>query len=213
MSANLPTSRPQRLGVDIDGVLADFTYPVAALASQMFGLQVSGYATHWNWMRDYGVVDERERELWAYLTSHPEWWQSLPTLPGAADALDRLCALHESGLADVYFITTRPGPGVKLATETWLREHGFDRATVCIAGDKGPIAAGLKLDFFIDDRPENCYSVAGMGASSRPHDVQRIFIPERPWNTAPTFRQGCETLGIIYCDGLGDALTLAGIPQ
>lgn len=193
---------PRRLGIDIDGVLADFTYPVARLASELFGISVSGYATTWNWMQEYGVTGDREKELWEYLTSHPEWWGNLPLLQGADVPLRHLHTLNESMQADVYFITTRPGAGVKLATEVWLQSHGFLNPTVLIASKKGPIAEGLKLDFFIDDKPENCYDV-------RPF-VARTFLPIRPWNVDRATVRMLGDYDITRVNELSDALSLAG---
>lgn len=163
-----------RLGIDIDGVLADFTYPAAALASQMFGLNVSGHATHWNWMRDYGLVGEQESAYWKALATMPEWWGNLPILPDAVDVLPRLNYLAQTGAADVYFITTRPGAGVKLATERWLQRHGMSTPCVLLSKYKGPVAQGLELDVFADDRPENCVDVL-------PH-AKHTFLIARPWN-------------------------------
>ena len=107
-----PPAPPERIGVDIDGVLANFTYPVAELASSMFNLTVSGHATHWNWMRDYGVVDDKEAQLWQFIADNPEWWGTLPALEYARMGI---AYLRESGV-EVYFITSRPGFGAKVIT-------------------------------------------------------------------------------------------------
>lgn len=173
MTSNLPTS-PRRIGIDIDGVLANFTYPVAELASQMFGLEVSGYAKTWNWMRDYGVTGDKEKQLWGYLQAHPSWWGSLPALEGAETCL-RILDAH-SFYADVYFITSRPGDGMKAASEGWLRMHGYTKPTVLIVnGLKGPVAKALGLDFFVDDRPENVKDVLDQ-------KIEQTWIVDRPWN-------------------------------
>ena len=47
----------------------------------------------------------------------------------------------------------------------WLEDtfgltFGFYKPTVIISDDKGPIAKGLKLDYFIDDRPKNIEEVS-----------------------------------------------------
>lgn len=203
MDANLPTSEqetaappppppPQRLGVDLDGVLVDFTSPVAALASEMFGLEVSGHATHWNWMRDFGVVEEKETTLWQWIADNPEWWGTLPALPYARMAL---AYLRESG-ADVYFITSRPGAGTKSVAENWLRFHGYPDPTVLIASHKAPIVSALAIEAFIDDKPETCVDVATTTAAA-------VYMPDRPWN------QG-EFEGVTRVDTIVHALDLVG---
>lgn len=184
------TNPPERIGVDIDGVLADFTYPVAELASQMFNLEVSGHATHWNWMRDFGVTGDKERELWGWIKEHPEWWGTLPALPGARMAI---AYLRESS-AEVYFITSKPSFGCKLVVENWLRHHGYPDPTVLIAEDKAPIVKALKIQMFVDDRPETCVDVVAKTES-------RVFMPNRPWN------QG-EFPGVTRVEGLVTALEI-----
>lgn len=188
---------PERLAIDLDGVLVNFTEPLAVLASSMFNLNVSSHATHWDWIRDYGVMPDQETALWQWIMQNPEWWGFLPPLEYARMGL---AYLRESG-ADVYFITARPGVGVKSVTENWLRFHGYPDPTVLIASNKAPIIDALKIDVFIDDRPENCSQVVA-------HTTAAVYMPTRPWNEAAG-----EIAGVHRVATLIDALQAVGIAR
>ena len=65
-----------------------------------------------------------------------------------------------------------------------------------IATDKAPIINALRLDAFIDDRPENCVDVVA-------HTSARVMMPDRPWN------QG-EFEGVERTHNLIEALEILG---
>jgi len=73
--------------------------------------------------------------------------------------LKPLCDKHR-----VIFITNRKdglGLSVDKQSAEWLvRKFWIFYPTVLLSGEKGPLAKGLKLDYFIDDRPKNVEEVA-----------------------------------------------------
>jgi 5'(3')-deoxyribonucleotidase len=142
-----------KIGIDIDMVLADYVKGYNALAKAELGIDLPDPATTWEWDRDNGVTKEQANKLWAYIKTSMFWGSLLP-MPGALEALESLNALTLQG-HDVYFITSRPGHLAKFLSEMWLKFHGMDTPTVIIAHEKGPIAKGLDLDVFVDDKPEN----------------------------------------------------------
>ena len=64
---------------------------------------------------------------------------------------------------EVFFITQRPataGRTVQWQTHTWLVEHGFRTPSVIpLSGGRGKASSALKLDFLVDDTPQNCVDV------------------------------------------------------
>jgi uncharacterized HAD superfamily protein len=64
---------------------------------------------------------------------------------------------------DLIFITARAhtkGYSVQQQSAAWLAlEFGLKWPTVVEEEHKGPIAAALHLDYFIDDRPQNCLEI------------------------------------------------------
>ena len=64
---------------------------------------------------------------------------------------------------EVFFITQRPataGGTVQWQTHKWLVDHGFEMPNVIpLSGGRGKAASALKLDYLIDDTPQNCVDV------------------------------------------------------
>jgi len=171
-----------RIGCDIDGVLADFTSAFNALVRVEFDIKLPNPAPTWNWHREGGVTREQESKLWDYI-KNSMWWGTLHALPGALDAIEKL-NLRSKGGHDIYFITSRPGKLSKYLTEVWLKYHGMDTPTVLVTSDKGPVAKGLRLDVFVDDKPENITDVLIHSPSTRSYLVDHLY--NRGWDFTDT---------------------------
>lgn len=168
-----------RIGVDIDGVLANFTDAYAKILTKQTGVKFpklsAEWPTVWYWEREAGITKLQERAAWKEIEDTHFWGVLIP-LPGAIEALQHLNVMAQTG-HEVYFITSRPGARAKHLTEMWLRGHGVEYPTVIIAHEKGPLAAALKLDVFIDDKMENVRDVANA------RDKTRVYIIDSPYNT------------------------------
>ena len=149
-----------KLGVDLDGCLADFNTAYTKLLIEIKGEDLfppdrndDNFPTMWFYERAYGYEDV-EAEAWRYIKDGGnEFWHNLPSMPTAEGAilmLDLLANMEH----DVYFITHRSGNDVKWQSEAWLQDRHMDNPTVLIAGNKAPIIQALELDFYIDDKPE-----------------------------------------------------------
>jgi uncharacterized HAD superfamily protein len=157
-----------RIGVDIDGCLANFTDAYTELLTKETGIQFPKASSEWptEWHFDRSALNEHfvpemakavEKRAWGRIVTS-DFWAQLHALPGAIEVLE---ALRDSG-DEVYFITSRPGKHAKALTEYWLRMHGMNNPTVLVVNSepaKGHIAKGLQLEAFIDDKPENCIEV------------------------------------------------------
>ena len=99
--------------------------------------------------------------IWGTIELTPDFWTTLrPLEPGAVKRLYDLTGEHNW---EVFFITQRPataGGTVQSQTHKWLVEHGFPTPSVIpLSGGRGKAASALKLDYLIDDTPQNCVDV------------------------------------------------------
>jgi phosphoglycolate phosphatase-like HAD superfamily hydrolase len=107
--------------------------------------------------------DSRRRRdlIWSAIRSTPDFWAGLQPLD--TDAVRRINELAIRHKWEVFFITQRPytdGETVQRQTQRWLMAQGFDMPSVLvIGGSRGAAAAALRLDYHVDDSPQNCLDV------------------------------------------------------
>lgn len=193
-----------RIGVDVDGVLADFNTAFIRRVKDVTGRDLfpEGYEpTTWNYPESLGYTREEVSKVWDHVTADPTFWLNLSPYWDAMTVLERLRT--EFGNDDVYFITSRPGVRAKAQTEVWLATHSGDftwNPTVLISSEKGACAKALKLDYYVDDRFENVHDVLRQtGARTA------AYLLDRPWNTS------FETL--LRVDATSDFLDVFGTQQ
>ncbi len=170
-----------RIGIDVDGVLADFNTAfilrvIKETGKDLFPRRPFDIPT-WNYPESYGYTNDEVHAVWTAIKADPQFWLNLPPY---ADTLQSLSVLsqksHEGN--DLYFVTSRPGINAKSQTEKWLRENGFkDRPTVLISSEKGLCAEALNLDAYIDDRDLNVRDVSDARGQNT-----KTFLLDRPWN-------------------------------
>jgi hypothetical protein len=164
-----------RIGFDMDGVLADFATAFRAVETRLFGgtPTVAAEAPEIEAQQEEaqessGSAGQSPRELrrrrdavWNAIHRTPDFWTTLQPLdPGA---VRRIHALMIRYRWEVFFITQRPateGQTVQRQTQRWLVEQGFDLPSVLvISGSRGAAAGALRLNFHVDDSPQNCLDV------------------------------------------------------
>lgn len=147
-----------RVGIDIDGVLADFR---GAFRSAAEGLADAS--------AQFGDADEADRALsesaikraWKEVSGAHNWWTTLR--PFEPVQIARLYTLSRQYNWEVFFLTKRPatrGDTVQVQTQWWLEQYGFYLpAVVTVPGSRGELANALRLDFVVDDQELNCVEV------------------------------------------------------
>lgn len=175
-----------RLGIDLDGVLADYMAGYRALLATIHEtpLETDQYPKP--------VHDAAYR----YIEASSTFWTSLDPYPGATGALMRLAQVDQ-----VYFITRRYGTRVRAQSACWITAVGGEQAPAVIIvrkdRDKGPLADLLGLDAVIDDRPEVLAHVTGAA-----------YLIDRPYNQTATLRRRQTRV-----QSLSEALDAIGVPQ
>lgn len=173
-----------KVGVDVDGVLADFQEAYVTALTKASGRSLYPYADYatrfpcWNHEKHHGYTPEEISAAWELIKADPLFWFHLPPHFGAFDALEVLYNLAQAG-AEVTFITARPGINAQEQTERWLEVYSPDIAwepKVIVSSEKGKYARDLRLDKYIDDRVENVIDVCLNAPSCQ------VYVMDRPWN-------------------------------
>ena len=146
------------IGLDVDDVLADFQGAFVRLARTMYDKPAPDYKpTDWAWSTS-GLSQEEINGVWEQIKRTRNFWENLRRSEGAGCNTLLKLASHR-----LFFITARvptAGHHEEDQTAMFLRNNfNLDFPTVVVTADKGPIAAVLQLDYYIDDRPKNCLEV------------------------------------------------------
>jgi len=164
------------IGIDMDGVLADFVGQARKVCQQLFNGRPADNLIQTTWaFESLGITKEEENLLWREIDSRPNWWLNcLHKLPQT----DLLMPLYEKHR--LIFITNRKdgtNPAswpIELQTAEWLRrQFHIYQPNVIISDCKGPLLGGLKLDYFIDDRPKNHLEAIDYASD---HDLDTICV-------------------------------------
>lgn len=170
-----------RLGIDLDGVIADLNSALVREAMRLFpGLEIKQGADQAvapaavepdapeggdpaeTSPTSLTLTRRQERQLWDAVKRIDNFWETLDeTEPGI---IKRLAETARARRWEVMFLTSRPrttGDVVQVQSQRWLRAHGFEYpALFVVSTSRGKIASSLELDVVVDDRPENCLDIA-----------------------------------------------------
>lgn len=179
---------PLRIAFDMDGTLADLSSAYDELEERLFGAADAEHERPAPEIREAEQHEEstakppaeatvgrppRERRpgaqaaissrdrVWRTIEATPDFWTTLKPLEQGA--VQRLYELTDEHNWEVFFVTQRPataGRTVQWQTSTWLVEHGFKTPSVIpLSGARGQLASALRLDYLVDDTPQNCVDV------------------------------------------------------
>ncbi len=149
-----PDDRFFVLGVDLDGVVADFYRGLRPIAAEWLGVPVDsltpspGYAlAEWN-LSPMGTYDDLHR----FAVTQRELFRQLEPMPGAAAALRRLSrqAIRIRIITHRLYIRHFHYEAVS-QTVAWLDHHGIPYWDLCFMKDKTAVGAAL----YIEDAPAN----------------------------------------------------------
>jgi 5'(3')-deoxyribonucleotidase len=157
------------LGIDLDGVVANFTQGWMTFYNRDFGADLK-FEDSQNWG---DLVDlthfEDIGEFWRWssqLEGHSVFWH-LETFPGAVEALRTL----DSDGHDLIVLTTKPTFAID-DTHDWIARHEIPATEVFILDDKWLV----DCDVYLDDSP---YVIPSLLAHRPERTVCRYI---RPWN-------------------------------
>lgn len=174
-------SKEIRLGLDMDGVVFDFTTRCSQWVRRLFGVTLPAvgdtYPTEWDWL-DTHITKEQDRELWRTIGQSDNFWQNLPIYNHSSRVLD--VALSKA--KKLYYITSRSGNRVQYQTERALiglvGPGNFTGGVIpaARAEDKIPLINALKLTHFVDDKAETVDLANSTCFSTK------VAVWDQPWN-------------------------------
>jgi len=157
-----------RLGIDLDGVVADFTAGWIARYNEEFGTDIPRQAVEtWSAMLPLTHFETMD-EFWGWTAQgeNGSLFRHLDTYPGALESLQRLSRNHE-----IVILTTKPDWAIH-DTFAWISDRRIPTREVHITADKWKVPC----DVYLDDAPHQLEELH----RERPAATVCRFV--RPWN-------------------------------
>jgi 5'(3')-deoxyribonucleotidase len=150
------------LGVDLDGVCADFYTTMREIAAEWMGQPVESLVKE----VDFGLKQWKIDEVGGYEPLHRfavtqrDLFRRVSPIPGASVALRKLSAegIRIRIITHRLFIKHFHQEAVRQTVE-WLDHHGFPYWDLCFMKDKAQVGANI----YIDDSPGNVESLRSYG--------------------------------------------------
>ena len=166
------------VGLDIDGVLADFISPFLRVLAERTGngpIDLES-VTDPNFTNHPLITTEILSECVADISCEPNFWQGLVPLPSAEQwrTLDRLS--HKEKLVFITHRCEQKSYDIAEVTCDWLKKHGISKPVVYFTQSyKSALIDKLNVELFVDDRHENCRDVAE-------NTEAVVLMPHRSYN-------------------------------
>jgi hypothetical protein len=187
-----------RIGIDIDGVLADFRTAFHETAVRCLRHDVDDDEN----LESVGPLSPTDvRKVWDHIAKAPNWWMEVPAYE--PDQIARLYSQMRAGGWEIFFMTKRPpsgGDSVQFQTQWWIERFGFYLpAVMTVPGSRGDLANGLRLDLVLDDQLINCVEVVSAATT-------KALLVLRTDDAA--VRQQASNRGIGVVSTLADAINI-----
>lgn len=167
--------RADRVGLDIDGVVADYHTAIRNKAKAMYNSTAGKYVNR----AECHVLDSMDFDFWNTILPTPY----------------EISRINDNTEPDCLFFVTRRPPCLREVTQDWLEKHcGFSNRDTLIMGavEKGKIAAGLYLNVFTDDDPTHAIQVARQSPTTNSYWLRR---PHNKWYSQLPVMENLEAIG------------------
>ena len=163
---------PFVLGVDLDGVCADYTTAFREIVARELDVDFSSLPLKRSWdFNEWGLTTEEYKELHQIAVDEYSMLRQMPSMDNAAEVLWRL---SDAGIW-IRVITHRlyvNWTHAKAVVDTveWLDNARIPYRDLCFLGDKPQVGA----DLYIDDAPHNIEALTDSG--------NQVIIFDAPYN-------------------------------
>lgn len=180
------------IGIDVDGVLRDFTKASLEVYNRTFGdSKTPEDMTEYDLSKSFPMLDDAEAFFFGQHAK--ELFFDAEPIAGARDAFNELASKY-----DVVVLTTQPTAAQKIYTVEWLVKNGFVFNDLCFLHDKNRFG---RLDYFVDDNPKKFRGMdAGFGC-----------LIDAPYNRRTDIRSlgGCDK--VARFKSLADFVRVCGL--
>lgn len=113
-------AKRKRVGIDVDGVLADFTEAFKRKCEKVFPGKVDKdwIPSQWQW-GDCGLTKHEVGMVWKEIVEDKHFWEDVKPLVGAAQLNELIPTIVAKGAAP-YFVSSRAGTNVREQTANWI---------------------------------------------------------------------------------------------
>jgi len=166
------------VGLDIDGVVADFLSPFLRVVEKKIGNGPipAESITDFNFKEHPYLTEEAVWKCMEEVSHDPAFWRDLSPLI-SPEEWQRLEALSDQG--KLVFLThryERDTYSICQVSSDWLKKHGISRPVIYFTQEpKGDLVQNLGVSLFVDDRYENCADVATKTGAT-------VLMPHRTYN-------------------------------
>jgi 5'(3')-deoxyribonucleotidase len=150
------------LGVDLDGVVADFYEGIRPIAAEWQGVEVESLPRDVSYgLREWGFESGEDYErMHRFAVMGRKLFLNLPPIPRAAAVLRRLSAksVRIRIITNRLFLKYTHQEAVSQTVE-WLETHGIPYWDICFMAEKAAVGA----DLYVDDAPANIEALRAEG--------------------------------------------------
>jgi len=167
----------QRVGIDIDGTVADYLKGVAPLLKKTYGLEPNLNVPAYRIEEVFGLTPEtRPPDMRKRLYEDAHLFKHLPMLEPDTNLLS--WEIQKTLGAKVYIVTARTHSQIiEKDTIFWLTYNGFIFDDVFFTEDKAQLCRVMGIDIMMEDE-------IGQLVKLITADID-VVIPNQPWNDAP----------------------------
>lgn len=164
----------KRIGIDLDGTVANFVAGILPLLKEYYGLEPSCEDIKTNRVDE--ILDITP-EMWfpkmrKHLYKDLHLFRNLPKKEPDIELLTQLLKRKEY---KVYIITGRPGdPIIRKDTKDWLDEHGFNYDDIFHVKDKGELCKLMRVHVMLEDEVPHINNLQ--------LNKINVVVPDQPWN-------------------------------